>query len=532
MATLLCRRLTFGYDGSENNIFDALDLVIDTGWRAALVGRNGRGKTTLLRLIHGTLAPDAGAIEAQLSTYYFPPTPTDPSTPARWVVKDAIAPFRAWEKDMELLLDAGDPRSLERYGAVLERYQESGGYQIDANIARELAELSLDERLWDKPFAELSGGEQTRFLLAGLFASDGGYPLIDEPTNHLDRAGRRAIAAYLRKKPGFLLVSHDRAFLDDCVDHVIALNAETIEVQRTTFSAWRDRFLQRLHTQRKNNVLLRRQISSLEETAQQRRAGAAKREATKTTHVDKGFIGARARRQMKRALAAEQRADAAVIERKATLIDVEKRPELKLNAVGPRSTSMVTANNLTIFRDHALFEPISFQVEPGDRLAIVGNNGSGKTSLLDLIEGIDYSFAGTLVRPSHVTTSRAHQHPAWTRGLLSHRLRDAGLDETRFRQIMAALGVRGAQLEQPIERFSQGQLKKVDLARSFIAPAHLLLWDEPLNYVDIDAREQIEAVLLRDQPTVVFIEHDARFVENVATKIGANGSADLMSSRD
>ncbi len=184
------------------------------------------------------------------------------------------------------------------------------------------------------------------------------------------------------------------------------------------------------------------------------------------------------------------------------------------------------ANGLSLWRgDSAIFADISFTVAPGDQVAVVGPNGCGKTSLLDQIECAPHRHAGTLGRPAHIAVARTHQHPEWSSGLLRERLQDAGLEEPRFRQIMAALGVHGRVLDGRIEDFSHGQRKKIDLARSFLSEADLLLWDEPLNFIDIDARERIEDVLLADRPTVVFVEHDAAFVERVATQVIRLGGA-------
>lgn len=534
MSTIICRRLSFGYPSSEENIFTDLDLVIDTGWRCALVGRNGRGKTTLLKLVHGELVPDRGSLERGQPTAYFPCPVEDPKLPVRTVVKDASGPFRYWEMEMNALLEEGSAPALARYGEVLDAYEESGGYAIDASIETELTAVGIDEGFWQRPFSSLSGGEQTRCLLASLFASDGTrptgksnqasltstFPLIDEPTNHLDANGRHIVAEYLRSKPGFLLVSHDRAFLDACCDHVVALNRDTVEVERTSFSAWRDGFRQRLSRQRAENAALKQDIARLDRVAATRRAGALKRENEKAPHTDKGFTSSRAKRQMKRALAAERRAENAADDRRRTLVDVEKNRRLQLSRSGRGSGSLVVANNLTLWREQdVVFSNVSFTVTPGDRVAVIGPNGSGKTSLLEQIERAPHRHTGTLVRPRHVTVARAFQHPLWTSGLLRDRLLHAGLDESRFRQIMAVLGVRGRVLDGCIEDMSHGQQKKIDLARTFVTSADLLLWDEPLNFIDIDAREQIEDVLLRDRPTVVFVDHDMTFVERVATQI-------------
>ena len=527
MSTIICRRLTFGYPGAEGNVFDDLDLVIDTQWRSALSGRNGRGKTTLLRLIQGELEPDRGAIERSQRTAYFPGAVVHPDAEVRDVVKDAVGPFRQWEAKMDDLLENGSEDALEAYGELLDAYQEAGGYAVESGIEAELASLGIGETYWERPFSSLSGGEQTRCLLASLFvpSSSSGpdtstFALIDEPTNHLDRDGRRFLADYLRAKAGFLLVSHDRAFLDACCDHVVALNPDTVEVERTSFSAWRERFRQRLARQRAENAALKQEIARLGQVATDRRAGALKRESEKGAHVDKGFISARAKRQMRKAVSAERRAENAAEERRQTLVDMEKDRRLALPDSGRKTGSLVVANDLGLWRgDMAVFAKVSFTVAPGDRVAIVGPNGCGKTSLLDQIEAQKHRHTGTLHRPGHVAVARTFQHPQWTSGLLRDHLQDAGIDESRFRQVMAVLGVRGGVLDGRIGDLSHGQQKKIDLARSFLASADLLLWDEPLNFIDIDAREQIEDVLLADQPTVVFVEHDAAFVERVATQI-------------
>ncbi len=193
--------------------------------------------------------------------------------------------------------------------------------------------------------------------------------------------------------------------------------------------------------------------------------------------------------------------------------------------------SLLKASNLVVFRDKPLFEPVSFDVSASSRLAVLGANGSGKTSLLDLISRAPMEppvgppieppieYGGVFVRSNLVEISRVNQQPLWTTGDLQQRLAVNHLDETRFRQIMAALGVRGSLLERPIETLLQGQQKKIELARSMMTTANLLVWDEPLNYIDIDSRERIEEVLLDQAPAMIFVEHDATFVERVATEM-------------
>jgi lincosamide and streptogramin A transport system ATP-binding/permease protein len=527
---LICRALSFAYDGAESEIFKDLDLVIDTGWRSALVGANGRGKTTLLRLLAGSLLPDRGSIERPTRCLLYG-TETVSSGTAFEAAKDVSGPFRRWEREIEELLARGDEPALARYGELESEYRASGGYEIDARLAAELADLGLSAKLLRRPLDSLSGGEQTRVRLAGLFASGGAFPLIDEPTNHLDLQGRARLAEYLATKGGFLLVSHDRAFLDAAVDHVIALNPETVDVQRSDYSTWRANHLMRLAEQARTNALLRKDIARLETAARSRRAGADAREADKTAGgkprlpsergSDSGYIGARAARQMKRALAAERRAAEAADKRRQSLTDVEKEYPLMLAeeaTPAPAREPLLRVRELRLGWDQWLFEPVTFEVRAGDRLALTGPNGCGKSSLLALLlDDETLKTDGDWKVHGRIAISEAMQIPRWREGSLRERLSAAGLDEGNFRQLMAALGVRGAALDQPLEHLSQGQLKKIELARSLTEPAHLYLWDEPLNYVDVDARERIEAALLESDAALIFVEHDARFVARVAT---------------
>ena len=181
MPVININNLTFGYDGSEKTLFDDVTITLDTTWKLALAGRNGRGKTTFFKLLRGEL-PYGGTITGVPETVIFP--------------MDELPENEDWRVRKELNLMGADP-----------------------------------DIMW-RPMDTLSGGERTKLMLANLFASDGIYPLIDEPTNHLDRQGREAVADYLASKEGFILISHDRAFLDRCTDH-------TLVITKTTNSAWK-----------------------------------------------------------------------------------------------------------------------------------------------------------------------------------------------------------------------------------------------------------------------------------------------------
>lgn len=193
--------LTFAYPGGYDDIYDHVSFQFDTDWRLGFLGRNGRGKTTFLRLLLGQY-PYGGSISNPLSCVYFPYEVPDPARMTLEVLCEACPAAEEWE------------------------------------FLRETGVLGVDAGALYRPFSTLSNGERTKCLLAALFCGEDRYLLIDEPTNHLDTAGRRAVASYLRKKKGFLLVSHDRDFLDGCVDHILALNRSGVEVQSGNFSSW------------------------------------------------------------------------------------------------------------------------------------------------------------------------------------------------------------------------------------------------------------------------------------------------------
>lgn len=519
MTNIILRKLSFSYPGHD--VFADLDLLIDTRWRTGLVGRNGRGKTTLLRLLNEQLLPVSGTIEQCPPTYYFPFLPANPEHTAFDVIKDAAGPYRSLERSMEAALDDGSDRALANYGELQTEFQARDGYAIEGRIHQELDALKVTVSMRTQTFSTLSPGEQTRCLLAALFAQQDKLALIDEPTNHLDLVGRALVADYLSTKDGFVLVSHDRAFLDAAVDHIVALNPDDIEVQQSDYSTWRAGYDSALAGREARNTVLKKQIQHLIVAARQRRSGADQREADKGPHMDKGFVGHRAAKQMKRALNIERRADADVQARKALLTNREKSYDLKFPpATGHRSRALLVANNLhySLPDGRQLLDNVSLTISVGDRIAIIGANGAGKSTLLDLLCQARSPASGELSIANYITVNRTHQEPVWQRPL-DEELKFRGLSDGRFRQVMAALGVRGDVLDQHPTKLSAGQRKKLDLAASFLTPSDLIIWDEPLNFVDMETREAIGDAILRDSPTMVFVEHDRRFVEDVATQI-------------
>jgi lincosamide and streptogramin A transport system ATP-binding/permease protein len=520
MSSIILRDIDFHYHDPYSQVFEGLSLTIDTAWRTALVGRNGRGKSTLLRLLRRELQPVRGEITMPVATTYFPITPASPHGTTLQVIRDCVAPFESWEQRMQTLLERGDEESLNEYGELHERYESSGGYTIDARIEREIAEIGMPARVLEREFSTLSGGEQTRALIVALFLNTDRFPLIDEPTNHLDREGRRLLGNYLTGKPGFILVSHDRALLDLCADHIVSINRNDLRVLKGNYSDWKLQFDLEEECERRRNENLQREINTLETAARKRRSWSNAREKEKTSAPDSGFVSHRAARQMKRAIHIEERIEEKIEEKKGLLSNLERTGSLKID-VGRKSPEIVlSVERARIELDgRRIIDDFSLVVHRGDRIALVGPNGCGKTTLLRAIAGELPVARGVVHLPKHLHVSRAYQHPLWSSGSLRDHLREEALDETKFRNILGAFGLWGEIFDRPLETFSQGERKKVDLCRSFLAPGHLLIWDEPMNYIDLMSREQIEKVILEYQPTILFVEHDSRFIEKVATDV-------------
>ena len=520
MATIHLQRVCFHYDSPHVDVFDDLSLSIDITWRSGLVGRNGMGKTTLLRLIAGELAPTRGVLQVPVGTYYFPYSSHQPDLIVRDLMKDAIAPFRSWERDMHDLSTKRDERSLQAFGEIQERYQIEGGYEIDSRIEKEIVVIGLDPRVLSRPFSRLSGGEQTRALIAALFLKRGRFPLIDEPTNHLDMEGRHLLATYLAQKTGFILVSHDRHFLDTCVDHVIAVEKTGLTTTHGGFAVWKEERDRRLESERRLNTKLRREIRLLKRSALQRRAWADAKEKQKIGAGDKGFIGHKAAKQMKRAISVEKRIEGKLAAKTRLLRDQEQDRALKLQIAGQAPDIVLSIHDVTIWLGkRVVISGLSLTVRSGERVALLGPNGSGKTTLLRAICGELQPNEGVIYHRPYLIVERSYQDPLWESGRLRDHLRHEGVDETRFRNIMAAFGITGEIFDRPLQTFSRGECKKVDLCRSFVREAHLWLWDEPMNYIDLFSREQIEEVVLEYEPTMLMVEHDRRFVESIATRI-------------
>jgi lincosamide and streptogramin A transport system ATP-binding/permease protein len=489
MSLINVSNLTFAYDGSYDNIFENVSFQIDTSWKLGFTGRNGRGKTTFLNLLLGKYEY-SGHISADVSFEYFPFQVENKESQTLDVVEEIYPDYVLWE------------------------------------LMRELSLLKVSDDVLYRPFNSLSNGEQTKVMLATLFLKENSFLLIDEPTNHLDMEARRLVSDYLNHKSGFILVSHDRAFLDHCVDHILSINRTNIEIQKGSFSDWWANKQRQDNFELGENDRLRKDIKRLTEAAKRTEGWSHQVEKTKNgtrnsgSKVDKGYVGHKAAKMMKRSKSMEQRQQSAIDEKSKLLKNIETSESLKISQLSYHKPQLAELELVSIYYgEKEVCRDVSFTIERGDRIALSGKNGSGKSSIIKLICGEDISYTGTFRRGSQLQISYVSQDTSHLQGNLSDYAQEHGIDESLFKAILRKLDFSRVQFEKDMADFSGGQKKKVLIAKSLCEQSHLLIWDEPLNFIDVISRMQIEELVLDYEPTILFVEHDREFCGHIATKV-------------
>ncbi len=513
MSLIQIENLTFSYPTSYDNIFENVSFQIDTDWKLGFVGRNGRGKTTFLNLLQGKYEY-SGKIISAVPFDYFPRAVGEESRQTREILQEICPNAREWE------------------------------------LLREFSYLSLPEDVLWRPFGTLSKGEQTKVQLAACFLREGNFLLIDEPTNHLDTEGRVLVAAYLKKKKGFILVSHDRCFLDGCVDHILSLNRADIEVQSGNFSSWMENFNRQQKFEQLKKEHLQKDIRRLEKSA--RRTGAWSEQVEKTKRgtrnsglrPDRGYIGHKSAKMMKRSKIIEARQNQAIEEKSGLLKNMETAENLKLLPLSYHTDRLVSFSEVSVrYGEKEICRPVSFEVRKGERIVLEGRNGSGKSSILKILMEETFhqnersyagrakalqiqqypqgsiSHTGTVTAGSGLVISYVPQDTSHLKGNLSDFAEESGIEESLFKAVLRKMDFERVQFEKDMADFSGGQKKKVLIAKSLCEQAHLYVWDEPLNFVDVYSRMQIEELIKEFCPAMIFVEHDQAFRDAVATKV-------------
>ena len=490
MSKISVNNLSFSYYGNNEKVFENVTFNIDTDWKLGLIGRNGKGKTTFLNLLLGKYEYQ-GIISKSVDLDYFPFDVDNKNRMAIEIINDIAPQVEDWE------------------------------------IIKEINLLNTNAEILYKNYNLLSGGEQVKILLISLFLKNNNFLLIDEPTNHLDSETKKNLIQYLKNKKGFILVSHDRKFLDEVVDHIISINNTNIEVQSGNYTSWKENYDRQTNYEMKQNEKLNKSISKLEMASKETENWSNKIEKTKSSvynktegTIDKGYIGHQAAKMMKKSKVLEQKMKNEIEAKKSLLNNVDRIDDLKIVPLKNERKSLIYCEDFAIkYNNKEIFNKVSFEICDGDRVAICGKNGVGKSSLLKLIMGEEIDYTGTLKKVNDLKISYVEQTTDKLKGSIKDFSRINNINEPLFKAMLIKMGFSKEDFDKNLQNLSEGQKKKVLIARSFSENANIYIWDEPLNYIDIITREQIENSILKYKPTLIFVEHDETFVSNIANKI-------------
>ena len=521
MAKININNMSYCYEGYYNPVFEHVNLTIKTEWRLGLIGRNGRGKTTLLKLLSGELEPTDGKISLPMEVEYFPYPTQCGYTNTRDIIKENVGRLKSMEDTMEAIISENDEARFDEYSLLQEKYLALDGYEMESKIQKEMDDMGLDSSLLDRDFETLSGGEKTRIMLLTLFLRKKNFILLDEPTNHLDESGKEAVMNYLKKKKGFIVVSHDRAFLDAVIDHVLCINKKDITIEAGNYTTWKQNKDKREEYEFRTRERLEEEIAQLERSARSSRTWANIGNMQSYNYAGHGRANG-VETYMRQAKRSEARVQDNIDKKKQLLQNYEEvKPLVMRQKDDIEEKCLIEIKELTFKYEDADKEVIkgfNFEVCTGDRIWVKGNNGAGKSTLLKLISKAIPNEAITYAEGLHI--AMVGQEPAWKSGYVHDEFidRSEGSAYERFIELCELFEVPEDFLERPLETFSSGELKKVNIARILAEENHIILFDEPLNFMDTYFSEQLEKAILEYQPTMIFVEHDSYFGKEVATK--------------
>ena len=493
-------------------ILDGLTFQVDSGERVGLLGKNGCGKTTLLRILTGQLDWDEGEV-------VLPPDKRVglisqiPVYPAGYTVEDvldtAFRPLREMEEEMEQLaarMERGeDPALLRRYDQLTAAFEAGGGYDTDTRKNKVCSGLQIGPGMREQLFDRLSGGEKTRVNLGRLILEGTDILLLDEPTNHLDLKATEWLEEYLDKFKGTVLaVSHDRWFLDRVVDRVIEIQEGKAEFYSGNYSFYVVEKERRYQEKLKQYEKEQAKIQQLEKAAEQLRIWAY-------SGNDKIF---------KRAQSMEKR-----IERMRTTDRPtrERKMEVRFGEREFRGDEVLTIKGLSkSFGQRALFSGVDLEVVGGERIALLGDNGTGKSTLIKILMGEEGPDEGKIrmgptVKIGYLPQIIHFDHPE--RSLLDTMLYELDCTAQTARNRLASFKFRGEDVFKPVSALSGGEQSRLRLCMLMDEKINLLILDEPTNHLDIQSREWIEEAVEEYEGNLLFVSHDRYFIDRFATRV-------------
>ncbi|HFK1531226.1 TPA: ribosomal protection-like ABC-F family protein [Bacillus cereus] len=500
-----------------NNIFENISLEIKNGERVGLVGRNGSGKTTIFGLLTGMESLDAGAIHmkkgtrighvAQIPKFDEVMTVYDVLSSAFKVEKELEKEMHALEKNMAVEQEQSALEKLmERYGVIQEKFAFLGGYEIEANIMKVANGLQVTD-LFSRVFTELSGGEQTKVSLAYMLLQKPDLLLLDEPTNHLDLFAVEWLEQFLKEYTGTVMViSHDRYFLDEVVTKIFDLEDGEIHVYHTNYSQFVEEKEERLLQEFQAYQEQQKKIKKMKEAIKRLREW-----ANQANPPNEGLH--KRARNMERALERIEKLKRPILERKQMGLQFEGQERSGKDVVVMKEVSKG-------FAGRPLFEQANLHVRFQERAAIVGRNGTGKTTLLKLLLEEINPDVGEIRIGSSVKIGYLSQH---TYGNVKSNVLEAfreyvAVTEGEARHILAKFLFYGPAVFKKVTQLSGGEKMRLRLVQLMYQDINFLILDEPTNHLDIESREVLEEALEQYNGTILAVSHDRYFLNKLFEK--------------
>lgn len=509
---LQCSHISKSFDG--NTILNDISFHINEQEKTAIVGVNGSGKSTLLKILMGEYEADDGEIIIQKDAvigYLAQNQDIDSAKSVLEEMQDAKKDVIALEQELNDITEQMNHASGEELEHLIaksdtlrHRFELAGGYTYHSELIGVLKGLGFTEEEFNKPVSALSGGERTRVALGKMLLTSPDLIILDEPTNHLDMKAIRWLEGYLSGYRGaVIIVAHDRYFLDRIVTKVVEIRQHKSTVYQGNYSQFSEKKQALLDTQMKQYLNQQAEIKHQE-------AVIAK---LKSFNREKS---------VKRAESREKQLDK--IERLDKPVEENTRMNLLFSPRIQSGNDVLSIEHLSkAFDSEILFTDISFELKRGERVAIIGDNGSGKTTILKIINDLVKADAGTIRLGTNVEIGyydQAHQvlHAEKT---IFEELQDdyPSMTNTEIRNILAAFLFTDDDVFKQISKLSGGERGRVSLAKLMLSDANLLILDEPTNHLDIDSKEILERAVNHFEGTVLYVSHDRYFINRTATRI-------------
>ncbi len=498
----------------ERPLFDSISAIINPGERVGLVGPNGAGKSTLLKIIAGEQQPDSGTISMsnEATVGYLPQdgVEPDPDLTILGEVERAFSHIMKLRKEISSLqvkMDTLEPgsdehnKAVQQFGVAQQKLEQTGNYSLESDIEKVLMGLGFSKSDFSRSTKEFSGGWLMRIALAKLLLRKPTYLLLDEPTNHLDIESLQWIESFLKNYEGaVVIVSHDRAFLDTVTKRTLALSRGNLFDYAGNYSFYEKKAAQEKELLKKQYENQQKEIKQTQEFIDRFRY-----KATKAKQVQSRI------KQLE----------------KMEMVEIEdEQSEISFRFPPPQRSGQIVlslSNVVKKYGDNTVFDGIDYEVERGDKIAVVGPNGAGKSTLIRILAGTEPITAGKREVGYNVTPGYFAQHQAdelnpKNTALEEMKLAADGDSETRLRTILGCFLFVGDDVFKKVSVLSGGEKSRLALAKMLLNPGNFLIFDEPTNHLDMQSKNILQQALQQFEGTLMIVSHDRDFLDPIVNK--------------